>query len=752
MRVAGKSLPRLDGHGRVTGQLHYGMDLTLPGMLHGKVARSPYPHARLKHIDVSRALQVPGVVTALTARDLPDRRFGGLVKDETVFATDRVRFVGHAVAAVAAVSVDAAEEAVHALEIQYEPLPVIEDPEMALRDGAALVHEEWASYAAHPNVLREGNVCGMASIVKGDVAKAMAGADRVFEDQFVTAPVHQAYLEPRATVAVWDPAGLLSVYSNTQLPFEIQNTLAEILGIPPGRIRVIVTGIGGGFGGKLRIGMEHIAALLAQRTGRPVRVATTMEEEFAAAYPRHAVRITLRTAVHRDGTIVAKEADAILDAGAFSGSSPALPSVATLVLAGPYRIPNLRVEARAVYTHKQNFGSYRAPMGPQCAFACESQMDMIARRLGLDPLEFRLRNIVRDGDEGPTGQVFTRVSLQAALESVAEAIGWGKPSKRNCGKGIACGWWTTTGGSSAVYVKLHPDGSATLATGCAELGTGALTGAAQILAEELGLELDDITVVSADTFATPYDYGAQGSRSAFSVGRAARQAAAEIRRQLLEVAARSLEAHPRDLELHDRHVIVTGVPSRRVAVVEVVRTALQQGNTILAAATTAAPPTPYNADCVRGHFYPAFHSPSFHAHAAEVEVDPETGEVRVLRYVVAQDVGFAINPRLIEGQIEGGVAQGLGQALFEQIPYANGQPLVHNLTDYAIPTTYDVPNVSSILLESPSDAGPFGAKGVGEPPIIEPPAAVANALEDATGVRITTLPITSEKVFKALRK
>lgn len=751
MRVAGRSMPRLDGGAKVTGQFVYAMDVALPGMLWGRIARSPHAHARIRAIDTAEALRIPGVVAVATARDSPLCRFGGLVKDETIFAVDVARYVGQPVAAVAATSPEAADEAVHRLTVDYEILPAFTDPDRSAAEGAPLVHEAWETYAAHSQVVRRGNVCGEASVIKGDVARAFAQADAAFDDTFATTPVHQAYLEPRAAVAAWEAPHRLVVYSNTQLPFEIQHTLAEIFGLSPGQIRVIVAGIGGGFGGKLRLGVEHIAALLAQRTGRPVRVALTMDEEFLAAYPRHAVHIRLRTAVRRDGTILGKEGVAVLDAGAYSGSSPGLPSVATLVLAGPYRIPHLRLVARAVYTHKQNFGSYRAPMGPQCAFAVESQMDMIARRLGLDPLEFRLKNIVRDGDTGPTGQVFGRVSMETSLRKAAEAIGWDRPSGSHRGKGLACGWWTTTGGPSGVYAKMHPDGSVTLATGCAEIGTGALTGAAQVLAEELGLDLDRITLVSADTFSTPYDLGAQGSRTAFSVGNAARQAAAELRRQVLAVAAGALEVDPRDLELRAGHVAVAGTPTRRLALGEVAKLGLQRGG-LIAAGTFAAPPTPYDAACVRGHVYPAFHSPSFHAHAAEVEVDPETGEVRVLRYVAVQDVGFAINPRLIEGQIEGGVVQGLGQALWEQIPYHDGHPLVHNLSNYALPRITDVPPIESVLIESPSDVGPYGAKGVGEPPIIEPPAVVANALEAAAGVRITSLPITASKVHAALRQ
>ncbi|HEU5169441.1 MAG TPA: xanthine dehydrogenase family protein molybdopterin-binding subunit, partial [Gemmatimonadales bacterium] len=512
-RVVGKSLPRLDAAGKVTGTAVYAADFALPGMLWGKVVRSREPHARIARLDMERARRMPGVRAVLAAADVPAVRYGGALKDETVFARDKVRYVGQPVAAVAAVTSEAAEAAAAAVEVTYEPLTPVLDLAAALAPGAPLVHEDWRAYTAIPILHRDGNVCNRARIVTGDVERGWAEAHRVFEHRFTTAMVHQGYTEPRAAVAAWDSAGQVTVWSNTQLPFEIQNTLAEILEVPPGRIRVIVPGIGGGFGGKLRVGVEHFAALLARKAGRPVKVITTSEEELTAAYPRQGTIVELKTGVTRDGRITAKEGRIWFDTGAFAGSGPGVASVATLVLAGPYRIPNLFLEGYAVYTNKTNCGSYRAPSGPQANFAVESQMDIIADALGLDPLELRLRNIVREGDEGPTGQVLTAVGLEECLLRASKAIGWEdrKPGPWR-GKGLACGWWTTTGGSSGVYVKVNPDGTVALNTGAAEIGTGALTGAAQVLAEELGVDLDDIHVVSADTFATPFDFGAQGSR------------------------------------------------------------------------------------------------------------------------------------------------------------------------------------------------------------------------------------------------
>lgn len=748
-RVVGQSLPRMDAPGKVTGTAIYAADFAVPGMLVGRVLRSREPHARLIRVDTKRATKVPGVRAVLTAEDVPDVRYGGALKDETVFAAGTVRYVGQPVAAVAATTPEAAEAALAAIVVDYEPLAPVLDLTAALAPGAPLVHPEWRSYTAIPILHRDGNVANRARIVVGDVERGWAEADRVFEHRFTTAMVHQGYTEPRAAVASWDSSGQLTVWSNTQLPFEVQNTLAEILAMPPGRIRVIVPGIGGAFGGKLRVGVEHFAALLARHSRRPVKLLTTSEEELTAAYPRQGTVVELKTGVTRDGRITAKEGRIWFDTGAFAGSGPGVASVATLVLAGPYRIPNLFLEGYAVYTNKTNCGSFRAPSGPQANFAVESQMDIIADTLGIDPLELRLRNIVREGDEGPTGQVLTAVGLEECLLRAADAIGWKdrRPAPGR-GKGLACGWWTTTGGSSGVYVKINPDGTVALNTGAAEIGTAALTGAAQVLAEELGIDLADISVVSADTFSTPFDFGAQGSRTAFAVGNACRAAVAELKHRIFAQAAAQLDVPVETLALRDKHVVGAGA---RVSLADLARQSQLAGGGLIAHGTFVAPPTPHDPKRVEAHVYPAFHSPSFHAHAVDLSVDGDTGEITIHRYVVAQDVGFAMNPTYIEGQIEGGVAQGLGQALSEEIVYERGRVLNANLTDYKMPTTLDMPRVQSILVQHPSLVGPYGAKGVGEPPNIEPPAAVANAVASAVGRRLTALPITAEKIALQLR-
>jgi CO/xanthine dehydrogenase Mo-binding subunit len=747
-RVAGQRLPRLDGIGKVTGKHVYAADFTLPGMLFGRVLRSHRPHALIRKLDVSRAAAIPGVRGIITAADIPAVRFGQAVRDTSVFALDRVLFAGHPIAAVAATSLEIAEQAIAAIDVEFEDLPTLFDPEAAL-DSNIRIHPDWETYKALPIIARSGNVSGRASIHAGDVNQAFASAYKIYEHRFTTPLVHPGYTEPRTAVADWDANSNLTVWSNTQLPFDTQNTLAEILDMPAARIRVIVPGIGGGFGGKLRIGVEHFAALLARKTARPVKVMTTSEEELTSAYPRQATVVTLKTAVDREGHLLAREGRIVVDCGAFAGSGPGTAAISLQIMAGPYKTPALALEGIAVYTNKVPSGSFRAPAGPMANFAVESQMDMIAKDLGIDSLEIRLRNIVKEGDLGPSGEVHKSVSIEECLRRAAAAIGWENRSPEpGRGKGIACSWWMTTGGSSGVYVKINPDGTATLVSGAVEIGSGAITGAAQVLAEELSLDLADINVAGVDTQTAPFDYGAQGSRTAFSVGNACIAAARDLRRQMFDLAAKQLDAEIDAMVLRDKHVVAG---AKSISIAELARISRLTGGGLIAHGTAISPSPAYDPARLQNHPLPAWNSPSYHAHAVDLSVDPETGSVSINRYVVVQDVGFAINPTYIEGQIEGGVAQGIGQALSEEIVYVEGTVMNANLTDYKMPTAQDIPDVECILVECASAAGPYGAKGVGEPPCIQPPAAINNAIAAATGFWLNSLPMTAEKIAKQLR-
>jgi CO/xanthine dehydrogenase Mo-binding subunit len=747
-RVAGQRLPRLDGIGKVTGKHVYAADFTLPGMLFGKVLRSHRAHALIRKLDVSRAAAIPGVRGIIASADIPAVRFGQAVRDTSVFALDRVLFAGHPIAAVAATSLEVAEQAIAAIDVEFEDLPTLFDPEAAL-DSNIQIHPDWETYKALPIIARSGNVSGRARIDTGDVNQAFASAYRVYEHRFTTPLVHPGYTEPRTAVADWDANSNVTVWSNTQLPFDTQNTLAEILDMPAARIRVIVPGIGGGFGGKLRIGVEHFAALLARKTARPVKVMTTSEEELTSAYPRQATVVTLKTAADREGHLLAREGRIVVDCGAFAGSGPGTAAISLQIMAGPYKTPALALEGIAVYTNKVPSGSFRAPAGPMANFAIESQMDMMAKDLGIDPLEIRLRNIVKEGDLGPSGEVHKSVSIEECLRRAAAAIGWENRSPEpGRGKGIACSWWMTTGGSSGVYVKINPDGTAALVSGAVEIGSGAITGAAQVLAEELSLDLADINVAGVDTQTAPFDYGAQGSRTAFSVGNACIAAARDLRRQMFDLAAKQLDAEVDAMVLRDKHVVAG---AKSISIAELARISRLTGGGLIAHGTAISPSPAYDPTRLQNHPLPAWNSPSYHAHAVDLSVDPETGSVSINRYVVAQDVGFAINPTYIEGQIEGGVAQGIGQALSEEIVYVEGTVMNANLTDYKMPTAQDIPDVECILVECASAAGPYGAKGVGEPPCIQPPAAINNAIAAATGFWLNSLPMTAEKIAKKRR-
>ncbi|MBX3535484.1 MAG: xanthine dehydrogenase family protein molybdopterin-binding subunit [Xanthobacteraceae bacterium] len=747
-RIIGKSFPRLDARGKVSGKAIYGTDFAMQGMLHGKLVHSPIASGEIISVDTSRAMAMPGVYEVVTAKDIPAQRYGSFVKDMEVFASGRVNFIGQPVAAVVARTAEEAEAAAKAVKVEYREQAAVFTTEDAVKADAPLVHPDWQEYKAVPTVKRQGNITNQARLVLGDVDKALKESYRVFTHRFVTNVVHPGYTEPRAAIAHWADGSQLHVWSNTQLPFEAQATLAEIFKITPSQVRVNVTVIGGGFGGKLRLGVEHYAAAAALKAGRPVKFVSSCEEEMTSALPRQPLTIDLTTGVTKDGKILAKAASILVDTGATSGSGVGVASSVMLMLAGPYKSPNLRLESRSVYTNKTPTGSFRAPAGPQGNFAVESQMDIIADALGIDPLEFRLRNIVREGDLAPNGQKLESVSLEECLLKAADAIGWkDRRPEPGRGKGIACAWWTTTSGSSGVYVKVGPDGQVFLNTGCAEIGTAALTGAAQVLAEALGIELGSIQIVSGDTASTPFDFGAQGSRTAFAVGNACIDAVGKLHQRMKEIAAKQFSAKAEEIEI-DGGAAKFG--DKLLSLKEIAAIAQTSQGGLIAHGTFIAPPTLHDKERTENMVITAINSPSFHAHAVDLSVDAETGEVKIHDYVVVQDVGRAINPTYIEGQIEGGVVQGIGQALSEEIVYENGIVRNAGLTDYKMPTAMDAPNIRSFIVESPSKVGPYGAKGVGEPPVIHPPATIANAIASAVSARVQTLPITAEKIVRTL--
>jgi CO/xanthine dehydrogenase Mo-binding subunit len=754
-RVVGTRSRRLDADGKITGRARYASDYAPAGMLHGKVVRSDRASARIVSIEVSAAQELPGVEAVIWGE--VGGQFGETLKDQQIFATDRVRCAGEPVAAIAAESEAIADLAGRLIEIEYEDVEALYDPVEALAPNAPLIHEDIASIPGPAGLIRWGNVCSQVLLTRGDTREAFSSASQVIEGTYSTHSVHQAPMETRAAVAEFDGSGRLVVHSSTQHPFGVRQQLVDALGMTHSDIRVIAETVGGGFGAKLEAAVEMYAALLARETRRPVRIVNSREEDLISGTPRHPILITLRTALGSDGALLAREAKIIMDAGAYAIGSPVLASVAAMLAPGPYRIPNLKVEVLAVHTNNPPFGAYRGPSGPQIIYAVESHTDAIARDLGTDPVEFRLRNIFREGDLGHSGQLLKGVGLTETLTRAAEAIGWGtandpgSPQLRR-GKGIACAWWLTTPGSSACSVQLNEDGTVVVHTGASEIGTGAvMAGVAQIIAEEMGVGPDSVRIVWGDTDGTPMDAGAQGSRTVFNMGRAAQRAARAARAELLRRAADMLEAAEDDLEIVDGKVSVRGVPDRSITYADLMAGQMWASEPVIGHGAFLADPTPYDDTTLKGSLFPAFNAPSFHCHAAEVEVDIETGLTRVVDFVVAQDVGFAINPTYVEGQMQGGAVQGIGYALTEELIIDEGRIQNPNLALYKLPTTLEAPRIRTEIVEHASEQGPFGAKGVGEPPVIVPPAAIANAITDAIGVEIRTTPFSPERVYRAIR-
>ena len=753
--LVGSRALRLDAADKLTGRARYASDYHVPGMLHGKVVRSDRQHARIVRVDVSAALELPGVEAVIFGDT--GGRFGEVVKDQTPFAIETVRYIGDPVAAIAAETPEIAEQAARLIEIEYEDLAALQDPFAALEPGAPLLHDVHA-YSQPQGLLRNGNVAGQVVLGRGNIEAAFAAAGRIVEGVYRSHSAHQTPMEPRVAVAEVDASGRLTVRTSTQGPFLVRHQMHEALGVPPSSVRVMAETVGGGFGSKLEASVEMYAGLLARATGRPVRVANSREEDLTTGAPRHPMTHFLRTAVAADGTILGREAKVIMDAGAYSGASALLTSIAAMLAPGPYRIPNISVEVLAVHTNKMSFGSYRAPTGPQTVFAVESHTDAIARELGMDPVEFRRRNLLRDGDTGHSGQALDGVGALETLEKAAAAIRWGEATEPGTpgflrGKGIACTWWLTVAGAGGCAIQMNEDGTVVVHTGATEIGTGSVSaGIAQIVAGELGVGMDQVQIVWGDTGGTPMDAGAQGSRTLFNTGQAARRAAENVRSQILKRAADMLEASEADLEIADGRISVRGVPDRGTTFAELMSNQLWASGPVLGNGMFVAEATPYDNASIKGALFPYFNAPSFHCHAAEVEVDPDTGALRVVDLVIAQDVGFAVNPLSVEGQVQGGGVQGVGYALTEEIVFEGGQMLNPNLALYKLPTTLEAPAVRPILIEIASEQGAYGAKGVGEPPVVAPAAAIANAVAQAIGTPIHTLPLSPERVYRVLRR
>lgn len=752
--LIGTSTLRVDGEAKARGEAVYTMDFKEPGMLHAGLLRSPLPHARIVRLDVSRALAHPGVHAVATADDAPALT-GLIIKDQPIFARDVVRYAGEPVAAVAAETPGQVAGALAAIELELDPLPLAGDLRTALDDGAPLVHERWERYEAVDGT-RRGNLAWEATLTRGDVDAAFARPDvTVIEGEYEASRQHQLYLEPRGAVARFE-GGRYVIHSSTQFPFLVRDRVAEMLGVRGSQVRIVVPTLGGGFGGKLDSGPEPYCALLARKSGRPVRLVYTRAEEFVAATMRENAVVRIRSAVTADGEIVAQEALCLMDAGAYSGETPIIASIPGLVLPAVYRVGAVRYTTRVAYTNTPPTGAMRGVCGTYVVFAQERHVDEIARTLGIDRRELRLRNLHRDGARLPNGQELNEVALHEAFERVDAVAPWQELSQRRPlrGVGIAAATWLTNPSAGSAIVKLHEDGTAGLVTAATEIGSGAVAGGVvQVVAAELGLRPEDVLLVAPDTDVSAWDGGAQGSRTLVHVGKAAQIACERLREQVLAIASELLETRPEDLELAGGRVRPAGdeADDAGLSLAEVAQAALGSSGPLVGTGSFASPPVLVDGETMTGAFFTFLNLPTYHVHLAEVEVDPDTGRVTILRYVVAQDVGRAVNPLGIRGQVEGGVVQGIGYTLLEGIDFVDGHLAQHDLEAYRLPGAGDVPPIEVLLLERASAAGPYGAKGAGEPPIVPVAAALANAISDAIGRPVDRLPVTPFDVLRALR-
>jgi CO/xanthine dehydrogenase Mo-binding subunit len=731
----GQPTPRVEGQEKVTGALRYTADVTLPGTLWGRVLRSPLPHARIVRIDTTRAQHVPGIHAVLTGADVRGVRYGRRLFDVPVLAEDRVRFIGERVAAVAAEDRDAADAALALIDVEYEELPAVFDPFEALQEDAPLLHPEVNSYIGLPKPLETlSNAYVRDTWSKGNIDAGFAQADHIIENTFTVPRQHQAYLEPHSCLVWLDDQERLQVWTSSKVPYAVKEQLSVALGLPKERIRLNPVAIGGDYGGKGSPMDIPLAYFLARHTGRPVRMVMDYVEEFTAGNPRHAAIVQLKTGVKRDGTLVAHQAKVFFDSGAYGGFKP-VPTVnlgGAGKAGGPYKIPHLSIESVQVYTNTIPGGFMRAPGEPQTVFATESHMDCMARQLGLDPLDFRLQNLITTGDDTPTGTRYENIRAQETLEAAAAAAGYRTPKAPHVGRGIAMGERPPAGGESHAAVTLNPDGSVIVHTSIFEPGTGTYTILRQIVAEELALPLHRIQVQVWDTDGVPFDTGVGGSRVTRIAGGAAYRAAQDAARAVCMVAADLLAWPEETLTLRGTEVIRqdTGASHAWTALLQ------RWGHPVVGKGTVQdMQPSPVT---------------SFTAQVAEVVVDPETGAVQLLRFTTAHDVGKVINPMDHQGQIEGAVMQGVGYGLSEELIVDEGKVVTVNFGDYKIPTIKDIPALQTLVLESENGPGPYNAKGIGENPCGAIAPAIANAVADAIGVRIQDLPITAEKVYRAL--
>ncbi len=734
----GQPVGRAEGPGKVTGAAMYPADINLPGTLVGKCLRSPYPHARILSIDASQARQVPGVHAVLTGVDIAETLVGRFLRDLPVLARDVVRFAGQKVAAVAAEDADIAEEALSRIEVEYEELPTVCDPIEAMHPDAPTLHPDFSSYIGRVDGPQEHpNVTAHAVWQQGEVEEGFAAADYVFEHTFRTQRQHQGYIEPHASVVHADTDGRVQVWVNSKMPFQVRKQLADGIDLPEEMIRINAAVIGGDFGGKGGFMDTHVAYWLSRETGRPIRMAMTYTEELMAGNPRHPAVMTFKTGVKRDGTITARHARLVFDSGAYAAFKPARGVSYGARCLGPYKMAQARVDSYMVYTNQVPCGSMRSPGDPQSIFASEAQMDLIARELGIDPYDFRMQNLVRDGDESPLGKRWRNVMGAQTLEAAARESGYHDPTPvvpgQQVGRGIAM-WERHIGaGTSIAKVVVDTDGSVTLYTSLRDTGSGFYTVLRQIIGQELGVPYNTIALETWSTDDAAFDTGVGGSRVTNVAGNATYSATLAVREQLVALAAERYGWKTSDITFQTQQVMVQDQPPVSLAAL-----VTQGGGAVEAEYShTAASDDGLTVFC---------------AQVAEVQVDADTGEVTLTRFTTAHDVGTILNPIAHQGQIEGGVMQGVGQAMMEEVQYDAGQVTNPSLGDYKLPTIRDIPPLRTVHVQSEGGPTPYGGKAIGEQPVSAVAPAIVNAVLAATGLSLKDLPITAEKVYRALQE
>lgn len=757
----GERVGRIDAVEKVTGVAGYVFDMRLSGMLYAKILRSPLPHALILHVDTRKAESLPGVKAVVTGRDLRGVRVGAWLVDQEPYASERVRYIGDPVAGVVAVDEEVAQEALELIRVDYEELPAVFDPEEAMQPGSPLIHPDLASYQWPKGVIfpEPGtNICNHLRVRRGDVEAGFADSEVVLEGTFSSPMIQHCCMEPHVSVIEVDSSGRVTVWTSAQGPHLVRQILAQGFGIPMSRIRVIVPYIGGGFGGKSSVKTEPLLLPLAMRVpGRPVRLAMTREEEFTAMLNRISMKMEIKSGVKRDGRLQARQVRIVWDAGAYSEYAVLVGRNAGYASTGPYEIPNIRIDSYTVYTNKCIGGPMRGFGVPEITWVLEQHTDELAEAIGMDPVEFRLKNAFENGSVTATGQVLKGVGLKEAIRKAAAAIGWGKPRPRNRGVGIACMHKTTvTPTATSVVLKLNEDGTVTVLHSAVEMGSGVHTMIAQVVAHELGVPIDQVVVVkSPDTDVSPYDWQIAASRATFWYGNALRKAVADLRAQLFEIASLLLNVPASELSMGRGRVFLKDDPSRGLSLAELALGAKLPGGTwkhgpVLGRGTYVSEEyEPLDPETGQSSCPSTFWM--YAAQAAEVDVDPETGHVHVRKICAAHDVGKVVNALGAETQLEGGLATGIGTALFEEVRVEGGRILNPSFLDYKLATAADMPELELMFVEEPHPEGPYGAKGLAEPPLAPTAPCIANAVYNAVGVRIRDLPMTPEKVYWHLK-